>query len=336
MSSLSSNFERTLHAMRLEGHAVLIGISGGADSVALLRALVDARAAMRLELRGAHLNHQLRGPAADADAEWVEQLCGALAVPVTIGTVDVGRVARDAGRGIEEVARNERYRFFEETARQFDCRHVAVAHTADDQAETILHHILRGTGLAGLTGMPAVRALDSGLLLVRPLLGLRRAELRNYLNDLDQTFREDESNFDDAFTRNRLRRQLLPQLEREYNPQLIDALCRLGQQAAETQGAFSSCAGDLLDRIIELTTPRECRLKWQPLVDSPRHLVREVLTQLWRRQGWPRQRMSFDHWDRLAGILLEGGAGDFPEGLQASRTGRLFTISARRSLHPVT
>jgi tRNA(Ile)-lysidine synthase len=115
---------------------------------------------------------------------------------------------------------------------------------------------------------------------------------------------------------------------REFNPQLIDALCRLGQQATEAQGAFSAWAAELLERVLESVAPNSCGLKWQPLVDKPRHVVREVLTLLWRRQNWPRQRMSFDHWDRLAGILLAGGAGDFPDGLSAHRSGRLLIIAA--------
>ena len=106
-----------------------------------------------------------------------------------------------------------------------------------------------------------------------------------------------------------------------------DALCRLGQQARETQMALSSCAADLLERVIDSETPRECRLKWQPLTGRPTHLVREVLSELWKRQNWPRQRMTFEHWDRLAGLLLAGGSADFPDGVRASRTGRTLTIT---------
>lgn len=330
MPGFITAFERALRAIPLEGRPLLVGVSGGADSVALLRALVDLRVPFQLELHAAHLNHQLRGTAANADAEWVEHLCRSLSVPSTIGDVAVGDIARISGRGIEEVARDERYRFFEETARRIGCRDIAVAHTADDQAETILHHVLRGTGLAGLSGMPMVRELESGALLLRPFLRIRRCELRTYLNELGQTFREDESNADETFTRNRLRRQLLPQLEREFNPQIIDALCRLGQQAVEAQDVLAACAIELLERVLESAQPRECQLRWQSLVNRPRHLVREVLSQLWRRQGWPRQRMSFEHWDRLAGILLEGGTGDFPEGIDVRRTGRLLIIASKR------
>ncbi|HTI49473.1 MAG TPA: tRNA lysidine(34) synthetase TilS, partial [Planctomycetaceae bacterium] len=315
----------SLAAERLgfSGRFVLVGVSGGADSVALLRGLVELRASLGVRVRAAHLNHRLRGAASAADAEWVERLCHSLEVPVTIGSADVAIVSANTGRGLEEVARDERYRFLEKTARESGCPYIAVAHTADDQAETILHHILRGTGLAGLSGMPETRVLEGKAQLVRPLLTLRRIDVLTWLQHLGQDFREDESNSDEAFTRNRLRRRLLPDLVRDFNPQLIDALCRLGQQAAETQSVVAACADELLDRALESATPNECRLKWQPLADRPRHLVREVLTRLWRRQGWPRQRMSFEQWDKLAGIVVEGGAGDFPQGVHARRTGRL-------------
>lgn len=314
----------------LGGQSVLVAVSGGADSVSLLRALLELRGELRLTVHAAHLNHQLRGADADADAEWLERVCRELGVALTIGRVAVADTARATGRGIEETARDERYRFLERTAREQGCRFVAVAHTADDQAETILHHILRGTGLAGLGGMAAARPLDGGLTLVRPLLGLRRSDILGYLAQLGQAFREDESNGDDAFTRNRLRLQVLPQLIREFNPQLIDALCRLGAQAAETQAVLTACAADWLDRVLQSATPLEVRLKWQPLTDLPRHLVREVLTALWRRQNWPRQRMNFEHWERLAEIVLRGGASDLPEGLHARREGRLLVVTASR------
>lgn len=329
MSLLLPLLEKTLRAHHLEGARLLVGVSGGADSIALLRGLVELASALRLDLHVLHLNHQLRGPAADADACWVAELCQSLSVPHTIGTADVKGIAAASGRGIEEAARDERYRFFEESARQLGAAHVVAAHTADDQAETILHHVLRGTGLAGLCGMPRAREIGPGVQLLRPLLGIRRVDLLAYLHKLGQSFREDESNADESFTRNRLRRQLLPQLEQEYNPQLVEALCRLGQQAAETQGALTACAAELLERVLEKATPRECSLKWQPLAERPRHLVREVLCQLWRQQGWPRQKMSFEHWDRLAEIALAGGAGDFPEGIHAQRSGSRVEVAAR-------
>lgn len=320
------SLENAAGSLALDRGPVLVGVSGGADSVALLRGLVELRGRLGIRFRAAHLNHQLRGAAALLDARWVERLCQSFNVPVTVGSVDIEARADERGAGIEEVARDERYRFLEETARASGCLFIAVAHTADDQAETILHHILRGTGLAGLCGMPDSRPIGGDLQLVRPLLAVRRATVLDWLESRNQDFRDDQTNGDPAYTRNRLRQDLLPKLVRDYNPQLIDALCRLGQHAADAQSTLSVCAEELLDRALESARPGECRLKLQPLANQPRHLVREVFVRLWRRQDWPRQRMGFRHWDRLAEIVAEGGADDFPHGVHASRSKLLFII----------
>lgn len=305
---------------------VLVAVSGGADSVALLRGMVELREELRLSLVVAHLDHQLRGEASCQDARWIERLCIALDIPAVLGSADIAELARHSGCGIEEAARDERYRFLEESAKACECAAVALAHTADDQAETILHHVLRGTGLAGLRGMPRERKLAQGIRLVRPLLDIERALLLDYLAALKQDFREDATNLDESYTRNRIRRQLLPSLARDFNPNVGEALCRLGRQAAEAQQAIDILAGQLLERIIDTVSPGECRLKWQPLVSVPLHLVRESLALLWRRQDWPRQKMGFSQWDELAAIALHGGAAIFPGPIDARREGRWLIL----------
>src|SRR5262245_47978864 len=212
-------------------HRLLVAVSGGADSMALLRGLCELQKQRPLVLRAGHLDHKMRGQAARDDADWVAETCRLLDLPCTIGRADVAEIARSSGRGIEETARDERYRFLEDTARGLDFPAVALAHTADDQAETILHHILRGTGLSGLGGIPRERVLESGVRLWRPLLEIDRSLLLDYLGSVGQSYREDESNHDAAYTRNRIRHQLLPLLASNYNPRVREALCRLGSQA---------------------------------------------------------------------------------------------------------
>ncbi|MGE5192156.1 MAG: tRNA lysidine(34) synthetase TilS [Deltaproteobacteria bacterium] len=307
---------------------LLVAVSGGADSVALLRGLYELEDELNLALHVAHLDHQLRGQAARDDADWVERLCRTLGIPCTIGRANVAGLAPGTGRGIEETARDERHRFLEETATVHDCRAIALAHTADDQAETILHHILRGTGLSGLRGIPRERALGSGVRLVRPLLDVERSVVLDYLARLGQDYREDEANGDEAYTRNRIRHQLLPLLGKVYNPHIREALRRLGEQAAGTQSAIEMLAADVLERALDSSTAEVCRLKWQPLAGVPRHLVREMLAQLWRRQNWPRQKMGFEHWEELAEIALCGGAATFPGSVDARREGKWLVIRA--------
>jgi len=305
---------------------ILVAVSGGADSMALLRGLLQLRDELQLVLHVGHLDHQLRGAASREDAEWLQRVCRELHVPLKIGQRDIAHIAERTGHGIEEAARDARYEFLEKTALECDCGVIALAHTADDQSETILHHILRGTGLAGLRGIPRERKLDSGVHLLRPLLDVDRTTLRDYLQHIGQDFREDESNQDEGFTRNRIRRRLLPLLAENYNPQVRPALLRLGRQAQEAQNAFDELSRRLLDRALESSSASECRLKWQPFQDMPRHLVRETLALLWRRLGWPRQKMGFDQWDELAKIVLEGGAMTLPAEIDARWEGRWLVL----------
>jgi tRNA(Ile)-lysidine synthase len=305
---------------------IVVAVSGGADSMALFRGLHELQDEYKLRLHVAHLDHELRGEASRGDAAWLEDACRKLCVPCTIGTSDVAATAKTAGLGIEETAREERYRFLEETALAVDCPTIAVAHTADDQTETILHHVLRGTGLAGLGGIPRTRQLGRGVSLVRPLLDLERTVIVDYLEKIGQGFRTDATNDDESYTRNRIRRQLLPLLTEQYNPNFGQALRRLGQQAAGMHAAFVAVAGELLERVLDSSKGRECRLKWQPLASVPRPLVRELFAELWRRQGWPRQSMGFDQWEELARIASDGGAGTFPGKIDVRREGRWVVL----------
>ena len=309
-----------------EPRKILVAVSGGADSMALLRGLMQLRGDFQLALHVGHLDHQLRGAASREDADWLDRVCQKLDVPLTIGRTDVALLAQQTGKGIEETAREARYGFLKKTALDADCRVITLAHTADDQAETILHHILRGTGLSGLRGIPRERELDSGIRLLRPLLDVERSTVLDYLSQIGQDFREDKSNRDETFTRNRIRRRLLPLLADEYNLQIRQALLRLGRQAGEAQEAFDALANGLLDRALESSSANECRLKWQPFQGVPRHLIREALALLWRRQDWPRQKMGFDQWDELAGLILDGGAATLPAGIDARREGRWLVL----------
>jgi tRNA(Ile)-lysidine synthase len=193
----------------------VVAVSGGPDSVALLRSLL-------LEtdrpLVVAHLNHQLRGEDSDGDEEFVRCLCEQW---VTIGANLVCRTERCDVRGLaggdnlESTGRRLRYQWFAQVARESGASWVATGHTADDQVETVLHRLVRGTGLRGLTGIRRRRDLESGILLVRPLLTVRRTDVLAFLGELGQRYRDDASNLDPRFTRNRLRHELLPLLARE-------------------------------------------------------------------------------------------------------------------------
>ena len=183
-----------IEGLGLRGASILVGVSGGADSVSLLRGLHALADQAGLRIVAAHLNHGMRPGAAERDAAWAGELCERLGLPIAIESVDVLAHAKDQRLGLEEAARSLRYQFFDRAARQENCTHVAVAHTADDQVETVLHHLFRGTGLAGLRGMLPKRPLSDGLTLVRPLLSIRRAQIEAWLAEIGQDFRTDSTN----------------------------------------------------------------------------------------------------------------------------------------------
>ncbi|MEX2287568.1 MAG: tRNA lysidine(34) synthetase TilS [Planctomycetaceae bacterium] len=340
MNDFLDRLNRGITACGLPGKRVLLAVSGGPDSVAMLRGLHALAAEHGLSLHAAHLNHQLRGPDSRADAAWLQALCDSLAIPLIVQTEDVAKVARITGRGTEETARAVRYEFLKAMALGKGCAKVAVAHTADDQAETILHHIVRGTGFEGLRGMARVRRLDDeceeshgaqpvGLetMLVRPLLEIRRADVEAYLTALGQDARTDATNRDEKYTRNRIRLSLLPMLERDFNPKVRDALLKLSRQADDLQELVQSLAAELLARAIEDKNPAVARLNCEALVNSPRHLIRECFSLLWRELGWPRQKMGFDEWDRLAELMLSNeGSAMLPGPISATRRGTLLVL----------
>jgi len=320
--------ELTRFGLAGRGVGVLLAVSGGADSVALVRAVVSLRESLGVRPVAAHLNHNLRGERSALDAQWVDDLCRRFDVPLVLGSEDVALVAAAKGLGVEEAAREVRYHFLEETAIREGCAHIATAHTADDQAETVLHHVLRGTGLAGLRGISRVRDLGRGVTLLRPMLNVSRGEIETYLAELQQDYRDDEMNTDESLTRSRIRHSLLPLLEREYNPQVREALTRLGQQACDVQETLEILAERLVEKACEQRDAGSCRLNCETLADAPRHLLRECLSLVWKQMDWPRQRMGFAEWDRLAEMVREGGAATFPGNIAARRRGRLLVLEA--------
>jgi tRNA(Ile)-lysidine synthase len=208
------------------GERVGVAVSGGADSVALLRLLVEMRAELAIVPCVMHLNHGMRGRAADADAKFVAALAAKLKLEFYGGAADVPARARREKLNIEDAARRTRQEFFAETAKQHRLNKIAVAHTADDQAETVLAHLLRGSGLAGLAGIhPRTGKI------VRPLLGVKREELRAYLKARKQAWREDATNRDTTKMRARIRKKLIPLLKKEYQPRVVEHLAGLATHA---------------------------------------------------------------------------------------------------------
>jgi tRNA(Ile)-lysidine synthase len=288
----------------------VVAVSGGSDSVGLLRLLHEIAPRAGLRLSVAHLDHGARGESARGDASFVEGLAGALGLPIDLGRWDPPRAAH-----FEADARRARYAWLLDVARARGAKAVAVGHTRDDQAETVLHRILRGTGVRGLAGIPARRALGDSVALIRPLLTTSRQEVRGYLASLGQPFRDDATNLDTSRTRARLRHDLLPKLAAEYNPRVAEALVRLARLAAETDRAYSERVREAFRLAVAPGGRHEGVVFHRDrLMKLPGFLRAEVLRLAWRREGWPEMGMTETRWRRLAGLVSRSRAGKFDVG----------------------
>jgi tRNA(Ile)-lysidine synthase len=237
-------------ALLKPGMRLAVAVSGGADSVALLRALVKAAPEVGLVLSVAHVHHGIRGVDADRDAEFVATLAVEHGLMFHRHDVDAPAAARDNKETLEEAARNLRYAWFNELLAAGVAAAVATAHTLDDQAETVLHKLLRGAWTEGLGGIHPVLAQPRGAIL-RPFLGVRRAEIEAWLSAIGQRWREDLTNADTAHTRNRLRRELLPELA-TYNPQIY---VQLGSMATIARDEDAYWQGELARILPQLLLP---------------------------------------------------------------------------------
>ena len=246
------------HNLISSGEIVVVGVSGGADSVCLLCVLARWQSKFDIKLHVAHLNHQLRGVESEADAKYVANLAGKLDIPVTVGKRDVAVYKAERNCSMEEAARELRYDFLAKVADDIGANRVAIGHTRDDQVETILMHILRGTGTSGLRGLEPCspfpfchsepKAKNLGLVVIRPLLNVPREETLNYCQEHQLKPRIDSSNLSLSFFRNRLRLELLPLL-REYNLGVDQALLRLAEIAGSDISYLEQQAFQLWDEV---------------------------------------------------------------------------------------
>jgi tRNA(Ile)-lysidine synthase len=313
---------------------LVVAVSGGPDSVALLHALATLHGKNpAAPLLVAHLNHQLRGADSDADEHFVRVLVdrmraeGVTNLEFRSERIDVATQAQVTGDNLENAARKLRYGWLVRIAQEVQARWVATGHTADDQAETVLHRLLRGTGLKGLSGIPARRELAPAIEAIRPLLGVRRSEVLDYLAAMGLSYRQDSTNRDIKLTRNRIRHELLPCLAENYNPKIAEVLCKLAEQATEVSRIEKSQARQLLSEA-ELPRAGALLIFHRPgLTKASRHLVREMFRLVWAREGWPQGEMSFEHWERLAQVAFgEAAAVDLPGGLRAHCRERVVQI----------
>jgi tRNA(Ile)-lysidine synthase len=308
------------------GDRVVVGVSGGPDSVALLDLLWRLREHLQVSLHVAHLNHCLREEAAE-EAEFVQGLAAAYDLGVTVEKHDVPAYAAARKLSTEVAAREIRYRFFETIMRGTGASRTALGHHADDQAETVLLNFVRGAGLTGLKGIPPVRVPY-----VRPLIEIRRAAIEAYCAFRGLRTCLDTSNLQTLYLRNRIRYELIPYLQREYNPEIVPALCRLADIAREEDRFMADAAEKAL---AALTTPSDAALalKAELLACLPPALARRVVRLTWKKTAGGLGELDFLHTEKILNLLNMGAGREavLPGGVKAVRSPGAILFFPRRT-----
>jgi tRNA(Ile)-lysidine synthase len=333
------------HRMFRAGDRVGVAVSGGADSVALLRLLEELGAGLGIRLLVVHFNHRLRGKAADADQRFVAALASSRGLEFIAESQDVAAAARKHNWNLEEAGRRLRYDFFSRLLDSGRAERIATGHTADDQAETVLAHLLRGTGPTGLAGIYPVMGR-----VVRPLLAVRRAALRDYLTSAGQKWREDPTNLDRARMRARIRSVLLPLLERDFQPAAVERLAELAALARDDEAFWSALVEDRFRVLV-----RESDAGWEiftrdllaplPLTAPPEAsaepaarlsaLSRRLVRRLYAAVRGDRRQLSAQHVAAVLHLAAETGRGrriELPAGVEVEKSfDRLLFLQRAKS-----
>ena len=319
---------------------VIAAVSGGADSVSLLRLLLDeSRAFMsaagpgiqpsvivRADVIVVHINHQLRGEESDADAAFVEEVAASLGVKCIVEQAPVAHLPGN----LEDNARKARYEILERIAEQYGSEYICTGHTLDDQVETVLHRIIRGTSLEGLRGIHESRRFKN-CRIIRPMIRVPRCQVIDYLASLGQTYRMDSSNAELKFTRNRIRHELVPLLK-SMNPQVTSSISKLQKQAkdyaVDLQREAQAC---LLAKELPRAGSVVILSHDPPFV--PYRIRIAVLKLIWERESWPTNKFGTDHWTNAAhAMFVSDSTLDLPGQIRIEGREHMTVIGPRSAL----
>ena len=296
-----------LHRLWRRGDAVLVACSGGPDSLALLDSLLSVREDEHILIVAAHFEHGIRGESSREDAEFVKSFCLSREVECHVGHEDVPGYARERRVSIETAARERRYEFLRRVAGEIDCPGeplIAVAHQREDQAETVLMHVIRGAGVEGLSGM---RPRSGNI--IRPLLAVSRAEVEGYCSERRLSPRHDETNDETDATRNRVRRILMPLIREQFNPSIDDALCRLAQSAFDENDFVSSEAERVFGDVVRVDAEMKCCIINRERYKSQSNIIRhKILSRAAELMGMY-QNLTRAHYEAVDELALSGRAG---------------------------
>ncbi|HBT20668.1 MAG TPA: tRNA lysidine(34) synthetase TilS [Peptococcaceae bacterium] len=320
MDKLIEKVKKTIEKFKLlnKGEKVLLGVSGGADSIALTHVMHRLKGEYDISLHIAHLNHMLRGEEAERDAQFVSAFAEKMGIDCTVGYADVALLAEREKLSLEEAARKARYEFLTGTAEKIGASKIAVGHHADDRAETLLLHLLRGTGPEGLEGIrPKYKNI------IRPLIKVTREEIEIYCSEHNLSFVWDSTNEEVIFTRNKIRHQLLPMLK-DYNPNIIEALNRTAEillfeneyMDVETRKVFK-------EAVISEKDGQKLKLRLEKFLPLHTALQRRLIRYCYTLITGIEEGLEYKHVERVREFIFEGSTGkkiDLPGGAAAYKT----------------
>ncbi len=314
------------------GEIVVVGVSGGPDSMALLHGLWRLASEGGWQVAAVHVDHQLRETSI-LDAEYVQARCHEWKIPLEIYSIDVPNALQEAGGNLQATARKLRYEAFRDAAEKFKAQKIALAHHADDQVETMLMRLIRGTGVGGLTGIPLRRPLYEREV-IRPLLEVTRKEIESYCSSQGLDAREDESNRSLRYTRNRIRLELVPELE-SYNPQFKQMMLNLAQVISDEEEVWAALVEETASHVIKEQGTKEVKLDLRKLSSSAVALQRRVIKLILSCLGQHEADFSLDTVEQIRSLALQeapSGSLDLPGGFVAVREYNVLHLFQRELL----
>jgi tRNA(Ile)-lysidine synthase len=287
--------------MLAKGDRVLACVSGGADSVFMLCALCYLKEELGVDLKVAHLDHGLRGKESDGDRQYVKALAEKYNIPFISKKINLKKIKKQS---IEESARAARYDFFYAAAKSCRANKIATAHTRDDQSETVLMRVIKGSSLKGLSGIPAVRT-ERGVTIIRPLIDTEKKDAVGYLKEKKIAFRVDRSNYEDVYFRNVVRNKIIPYLER-YNPRIKRTLADMAASLREDLEFIGQARPDVVSaRVLN----NEASMSIRDIALLPRAVQREIFRDTLSAVGGSVKKLSFRHWKAVELLINSCGTG---------------------------
>lgn len=303
--------------MLQNGNGVVVGVSGGPDSLTLLHIFLRIKDEYNFKIYAAHVNHNLRGEESEGDQKFIEEICAGWGIPLFIENSNIKQIAKEKRISLEEAGRQVRYDFFEKVRVKTDADKVAVAQNKNDNVETILMRIVRGTGVEGLSGIKPVR--DN---VIRPLIEIGRDEIENYCVENNLQPRIDSSNLKKIYTRNKIRLELIPYIKNEFNPKIIDTINRMGSLVSADNNFILQCAKDALNEVIIKHTKEYIKLSREKLIKLHESVISRIIRMIIEEFCGNITDIEYVNIDNAIEFLHNAKTGssiDLPKGLKFKR-----------------